>query len=52
VRQLNTTKVLGRIIWTRSKHTWVLSLHDVATSYAVDDGVDMWEVLLKCLLVG
>ncbi len=51
VRQLNTIK--GRvkmIIQGQCEFTWILSLYEIATGRALDNGIEMWKILLYCLL--
>jgi hypothetical protein len=46
VRQLNTIKRQAEIIQGQSELTWILSLHEIALGHTVDNGIEMWEVLL------
>ena len=51
VRQLNTIKRQVEGIRAQSELTWGLSLDEIPTSCAVNNGVEMGKVLLDCLLV-
>lgn len=50
VRQLNTINRQVEITQGKGELTWILSLHEIATGNALDNGIEMWQVLLYCLL--